>query len=108
VKGRHKKGGRSSNRFRRRREEQAAALVGDAAETAVTVLEPWRNRIEHVALGGHRAALDDVLGTTPRLDWLRPLALPRFFTVPDPRQRVLARLPYDLYAASVDDEADDD
>ena len=108
VKGRHKKGGRSSNRFRRRREEQSAALIGDAADTALAVLEPWRERIEFVALGGHRAAIDDVFESAPALEWLRPLALPRFFTVPDPRQRVLARLPYDLYAASVDDEADDD
>jgi hypothetical protein len=25
--------------------------------------------------------------------------LPRFFTVPEPRQAVLERLPYDLYSA---------
>ena len=35
VKGRHKKGGSSSGRFRRRREEQARALIDAAAETAV-------------------------------------------------------------------------
>jgi hypothetical protein len=29
-------------------------------------------------------------------------ALPRFFDVPEPRQRVLERLPYELYAAEVE------
>ncbi len=33
--------------------------------------------------------------------WLEPLALERFFTVPDPRRRVLDELPYQLYAARV-------
>jgi hypothetical protein len=109
VKGRHKKGGRSANRFRRRREGQAQALVNEAAETATAVLEPWRERIEYVALGGHRAAVTDLLATSPRLDWLAEKALPRFFAVAEPRQRVLERLPYELYAAElVDDEADDD
>jgi hypothetical protein len=113
VKGRHKKGGRSANRFRRRREGQAQALINEAAETAAVVLEPWRDRIEFVALGGHRTAVTDVLAADQRLGWLAERALPRFFAVAEPRQRVLERLPYELYSAelssaSVDDEADDD
>src|SRR5438067_6290496 len=67
VKGRHKKGGSSSTRFRRRREEQARALLEAAAETALGVLEPWRERIELVALGGDRRAVDEVLEAEPRL-----------------------------------------
>jgi hypothetical protein len=113
VKGRHKKGGRSANRFRRRREGQAKALINDAAETAAAVLEPWRDRVEFVALGGDRTAVTDVLAANPRLGWLRERALPRFFTVVEPRLRVLERLPYELYSAefssaSVDDKGDDD
>jgi peptide subunit release factor 1 (eRF1) len=100
VKGRHKKGGSSANRFRRRREEQARMLIEEAAEVAASVLEPWRVRVEFVALGGDRKAIDDVL-KSPQLAWLREKALPRFFDVPDPRQRVLERLPYDLYAAEL-------
>ena len=42
VKGKHKKGGSSANRFRRRREEQARALIEAAAGTALRVLGPWR------------------------------------------------------------------
>lgn len=101
VKNRHKKGGSSANRFRRRREEQARELVDAAAEVAVRVLEPHRGRIEFVALGGDRSAVDAVLDARPDLAWLRERALPRFFTVPEPRQRVLEAFPYDLYAVEV-------
>jgi hypothetical protein len=101
VKGRHKKGGSSASRFRRRREEQERALIDAAAETAARVLEPYRDRIEHVALGGDRAAAGRVV---ERLPWLGEKALPRFFTVSDPRQRELDRLPYELYAAELNEE----
>lgn len=104
VKGRHKKGGYSANRFRRRREGQAQALINEAAETAFVVLAPWRGRIEFVALGGHRPAVTDVLAANPQLDWLAERALPRFFAVSEPRQRVLERLPYELYSAELSDE----
>ena len=101
VKGRHKKGGSSANRFRRRRDEQERALLDAAAETAARVLEPYRDRIEHVALGGDRAAARRVV---ERLPWLQQKALQRFFTVADPRQRELDRLPYELYAAELTEE----
>jgi len=99
VKGKHKKGGSSANRFRRRREEQARALIEEAAEVAVAVFQPWRTRIEFAALGGDRTAIDRVLAADPELSWLAEKALPRFFSVPEPRQAVLERLPYDLYSA---------
>ena len=104
VKGRHKKGGSSSGRFARRREEQARALVEAAAETAVRVLEPWRERVEFTALGGERRAVAAVLAAEPRLGWLEERRVPRFFSVGDPRLRDLERLPYALYAAEVSEE----
>src|SRR6266550_1155980 len=70
VKGRHKKGGSSANRFRRRREKQARALIEEAAEVAAGVFEPWRDRIDFVALGGDRAAVERVLAASPELGWL--------------------------------------
>lgn len=103
VKGRHKKGGSSSNRFRRRREEQARALIEQAADVAVDVLEPWRARIEFAAFGGDRAAIASVLEARPQLGWLKELAIDRFFSVSNPRQEVLEHMPYDLYAAEVDE-----
>ena len=104
VKGRHKKGGSSANRFRRRRGEQERELVDAAAAEAVRVLEPWRGRVAHVALGGDRLAVSRVLASRAELDWLEPLALERFFDVPEPRLRVLEALPYQLYAAKVVEE----
>jgi hypothetical protein len=101
VKGRHKKGGSSANRFRRRRDEQARALIDEAANVAVRVLEPWRVRIEFAALGGDRSAIDQVLVARPELAWLAERALPRFFAVPEPRRRELEGLPYQLYAAEL-------
>ena len=103
VKGRHKKGGSSANRFRRRREEQERELIDAAAAEAVRVLGPWRDRVEHVALGGDRAAVGRVLESRTELAWLQPLALERFFDVVDPRLRVLEALPYQLYAAKVEE-----
>ncbi len=104
VKGRHKKGGSSANRFRRRRGEQERELVDAAAAEAVRVLGPWRGRVTHVALGGDRAAVTRVLAADAGLSWLEPLALARFFDVPEPRLRVLEALTYQLYAAKVVEE----
>ena len=104
VKNRHKKGGSSSNRFRRRRVEQVNDLVREAAEVAARVLEPWQDRVELVALGGDRAAIDAVLAERAELGWLQERALPRFFTVPEPRLRVLEQLPYELYAVGLEVE----
>ena len=101
VKGRHKKGGSSANRFRRRREEQERDLIEAAAAEAARLLAPWRERVDYVALGGDRTAVGRTIAEHPDLDWLTPLALERFFDVPDPRLRVLEALPYQLYAAKV-------
>jgi hypothetical protein len=104
VKGRHKKGGSSANRFRRRRGEQERELVDAAAEEAARVLGPWRGRAQYVALGGDRTAVSRVLESRADLAWLQPLALDRFFDVVEPRLRVLEALPYQLYAAKVVEE----
>jgi hypothetical protein len=101
VKGRHKKGGSSANRFRRRREEQERELIEAAAAETARILGPWRDKVEHIALGGDRTAVGRTLTERPELDWLAPLALERFFDVSDPRLRVLEELPYQLYAAKV-------
>ncbi len=105
VKGRHKKGGSSANRFRRRRGEQERELIDAAAEEAARVLGPWRDRVQHVALGGDRTAVSRVLEARADLAWLQPLALERFFDVVEPRLRVLEALPYQLYAAKVIEES---
>jgi hypothetical protein len=104
VKNRHKKGGSSANRFRRRREEQAKALVEEAADVAVALLGPWRERAGFGALGGDRNAVEATLRARPELAWLEERAIDRFLTVPEPRQRTLEQLPYDLYAVELRDD----
>ena len=101
VHGRHRAGGSSANRFRRRRDEQARAALQEAAEVAARILEPERNRLDAVALGGDRTAIRRMLELQPDLRWLEESALERFFAVPEPRRAVLERLPYDLYAVAV-------
>ena len=101
VHGRNSAGGWSQTRFRRRREEQARMLVEAAGETAVRILTPYLHRLDAVALGGDRFAVRDTLHTSRELEALEARALPRFFDVPDPRQSVLERFAYDLYAAEV-------
>jgi Actinobacteria/chloroflexi VLRF1 release factor len=101
VKGRHRAGGSSANRFRRRREGQERELIEKAAAEAARVLSPWQGNVERVASGGDRAAIRRVFAAQPDLAWLEPLMLERFFAVPEPRQRVLDELPYQLYAAKV-------
>ena len=83
----------------------ATQLAGRAFFALFGVLEPWRERIELVALGGDRRAVDELLAAEPRLAWLAEKRLERFFTTEDPRQRTLERLPYDLYAAEVETSA---
>jgi hypothetical protein len=98
VKGRHKKGGSSANRFRRRREEQARALTEEAASVAARVLaEPT----EFAALGGDRRAVEATLRECPQLAWLKERAIPHFLAVPEPRERILRELPYVLYSVEV-------
>jgi VLRF1 release factor-like protein len=104
VHGRNRAGGSSASRFRRRRDEQARALREAAAETAIRVLAPYAERLDAVALGGDRAAIREMLAARPELAELERKALGRFFTVPDPRLRVLERLPYELYSAEVASE----
>lgn len=104
VHGRHRAGGSSANRFRRRREEQARFLLLDAGATVGRVLEPFRDRLEAVALGGDRTAVRRMIELRPELAWLDPLALPRFLTVPDPRRAVLDRIAYDVYAVEIEEQ----
>jgi Actinobacteria/chloroflexi VLRF1 release factor len=98
VKGRHKKGGSSANRFRRRREEQAKALYKEAAAVAAEVLA---QPTEFAALGGDRSAVDATLRECPQLAWVQERAIPHFLAVPEPRERTLKALPYVLYAVEV-------
>ncbi len=102
VHARHRAGGSSANRFRRRRVGEMHRLHAKAAEVAEAVLVPWLDRVDAVALGGDREAVRLTLEQRPALAALAERAMPRFLTTTDPREAVLRRVPYDLYAADVE------
>ena len=68
------------------------------------MLGPWRE--PRRARRARRRPLGRDARARARADlaWLQPLALERFFDVPEPRLRVLEALPYQLYAAKVVEE----
>lgn len=92
VHGRSAAGGQSQQRFARRREKQAREALAAAADTAARVLGPYADRLDAVALGGDRRAVDG-LRADARLVPLFARATDRFLTVPDPRLAVLEQTP---------------
>ena len=101
VKGRHKKGGSSANRFRRRREEQERDLIEAAAAEAARVLGPWRDKVDYVALGGDRTAVGRTLSELPELEWLPRSRSSASSTCPTRASECSRSFPYQLYAAKV-------
>ncbi|MCZ6538305.1 MAG: Vms1/Ankzf1 family peptidyl-tRNA hydrolase [Chloroflexi bacterium] len=61
VKGQHRKGGQSSNRFRRNREKWIRELFDQAGEIANSRFSEYPGRIDHLALGGDRVVLGQFL-----------------------------------------------
>ena len=61
VKGQHRKGGQSSNRFRRNREKWIRELFDQAGEVASSRFREYPGRIDHLALGGDRVVLGQFL-----------------------------------------------
>jgi peptide subunit release factor 1 (eRF1) len=57
VKGQHRKGGQSSNRFRRNREKWIRELFDQAGGVANSRFREYPGHIDHLALGGDRVVL---------------------------------------------------
>jgi hypothetical protein len=64
-------------------------------ESDVVRVRAGARRVDFVALGGDRDAINEALEANQELGWLSERAIPRLFTVPEPHRRVLGRLPYD-------------
>jgi hypothetical protein len=92
VHGRSAAGGQSQQRFARRRQKQAAEAMSASADNAAKVLQPYRDELDAVVLGGDRRAIAALRGD-PRLARYFELATDRFLTVPDPRLTVLRDAP---------------
>jgi hypothetical protein len=94
VQGRTKAGGWSQQRYARRRANQAGRSFDAAAADVAAVLLPEVDRLEALAIGGDRAAVEEVLAR-PGLDRLAGAGLPRLgpFAVRDPNAGVLRDFP---------------
>ncbi len=101
VKNRHRKGGQSQRRFDRIRDKQVHELFGDLCAEAEAWLTPWLGRLDFVAFGGDRHAVQAALKECRFLRELPCPILPRFLTVPEPRHETLERLPALLSSSHV-------
>ncbi|MGH7910988.1 MAG: acVLRF1 family peptidyl-tRNA hydrolase [Candidatus Dormibacteraceae bacterium] len=102
VHGRSAAGGWSQHRFERRRANQARDAWARAADDMGRILDPWRERLDAVVVGGDREALT-ALAADPRLAPLLARAEERRLDdLPTPRRAVLEQAPRRYRAVLVD------
>ncbi|MDE2802286.1 MAG: Vms1/Ankzf1 family peptidyl-tRNA hydrolase [Chloroflexota bacterium] len=101
VKGRHKKGGSSSNRFRRIREGQMHELYKDVCETLQDRLGPYERDIEHFFLGGEAHTLAGFRDWCPWAERFGSVARKRLLDVREPGHDALVALPKTLWESVV-------
>jgi len=101
VKGQHRKGGQSSNRFRRNREKWIRELFDEASEILKSRINQYPGEIDHVVLGGDRVVLGQFL---KRADLDRSLMqglLPQRLSVAQPGRKSLDDAVHELWSYRV-------
>ena len=101
VKGRHKKGGSSSNRFRRIREGQMHELYKDVCDALQTHAAPYERDIEHFFLGGEAHTLAGFREWCPWAERFASVARKRVLDVREPNHDALVALPRKLWESTV-------
>lgn len=101
VKGRHKKGGSSSNRFRRIREGQMHELYKKVCETLQDRLGPFEGEVEHFFLGGEAHTLAGFREWCPWAERFASVARKRVLDVREPNHDALVALPAKLWESVV-------
>ncbi len=101
VKGRHKKGGSSSNRFRRVREGQMHELYKKVCETLQDRLGPYEREVEHFFLGGEAHTLAGFREWCPWAERFGAVARKRVLDVREPNHEALVALPRTLWESVV-------
>ena len=101
VKGRHKKGGSSSNRFRRIREGQMHELYKEVCEELQARLAPYERDIEHFFLGGEAHTLAGFREWCPWAERFSSVARKRVLDVREPGHDALVALPKTLWESVV-------
>ncbi|MBC8453140.1 MAG: hypothetical protein H8D69_01565 [Chloroflexi bacterium] len=89
VKGQHRKGGQSSNRFRRGREKWIRELFDQAGEVASSRFRDYPGELEFLSLGGDRVVLGQFLKRVKLPDGLGDRALPNRVAVDQPGRKAL-------------------
>jgi hypothetical protein len=102
VKNRHRKGGQSQRRFERTREKQVHELFGAACDDAKATLDPYRDELEHVVLGGDRRTLLAFRKECSYFETFGDRLMARTLHVPgDPRRASLDALPREIWSSDV-------
>jgi hypothetical protein len=101
VKGRHKAGGQSAQRFVRIREKQIREMFDKACEAVQARFEPVERELDHVFLGGDRHTLGAFLKRCPYLRRLEDRTMKRLLPVARPGQDALEAMPREIFKSQV-------
>ena len=101
VKGRHRAGGQSAQRFVRIREKQIREMFDKACEAVQARFEPVERDLDHVFLGGDRHTLGAFLKRCPYLRRLEDRTMRRLLPVSRPGQAALEAMPREIFKSQV-------
>jgi hypothetical protein len=101
VKGRHRAGGQSAQRFVRVREKQIREMFDKACEAVQARFEPVERDLDHVFLGGDRHTLGAFLKRCPYLRRLEGRTMKRLLPVARPGQAALEAMPAEIFKSQV-------
>ena len=101
VKGRHKKGGSSSNRFRRIREKQADELYKKICTVLQEHFESYERKLDHFFLGGEASTLVGFRGRCTYLKSFEKVLRARVLDIREPGHEALEKLPRTLWESIV-------
>jgi hypothetical protein len=101
VKGRHRAGGQSAQRFVRIREKQIREMFDKACEAVQARFEPVERELDHVFLGGDRYTLGAFLKRCPYLRRLEDRTMKRLLPVARPGQAALEAIPREIFKSQV-------
>ena len=101
VKGRHKKGGSSSNRFRRIREKQADELYKKVCTVLQEHFSSYERQIDHFFLGGEASTLVGFRDRCLYLKRFEGVLRKRVLSIREPGHEALERLPRTLWESVV-------
>ncbi len=101
VRGRHRAGGQSANRFKRNRDKWASEFLDRAASAAAELLASHDHRIEWLAMGGDTHVMKPFLERTMLPDRLETRILQRRLPLARPGREALVQASRDAWSCAV-------